>query len=112
MTDEVHTPDSSRFWLADTYQARFEQNAEPDNFDKELLRLWLKSQGYSGEGQPPVLDDEIVVRLSQRYIEVYERITGQNFESDLDTPAQQRIETNLKLAGYLYHTHIKWLIRV
>ncbi len=101
LTDEVHTPDSSRFWLADTYPTRFEQNAEPDNFDKELLRLWLKSQGYGGDGQPPVLDDEIVVRLSQRYIEVYERITGQNFETDLDTPAQQRIENNLKLTGYL-----------
>lgn len=101
LTDEVHTPDSSRFWLAETYQARFEQNAEPANFDKELLRLWLKAKGYGGEGQPPVLDDEIVVRLSQGYIEVYERITGQNFETDLDTPAQQRIENNLKLTGYL-----------
>lgn len=101
LADEVHTPDSSRFWLAATYAERVANGQEPDNFDKEFLRLWLKRQGYSGEGEPPVLDDEIVVRLSQRYIEVYERITGLEFKTDLVTSAQQRIEANLRQAGII-----------
>lgn len=101
LTDEVHTPDSSRFWIADSYQERFEQNQEPGNFDKEFLRLWLKSQGYSGEGEPPQLDEDIIVRLSQRYQAVYERLTGRDFKTELDVPAQTRIERNLKQAGFL-----------
>lgn len=101
LTDEVHTPDSSRFWIAESYQARFEQGEEPENFDKEFLRLWLKSQGYSGEGEPPVLDEEIIVRLSQRYQAVYERLTKREFQTELNVPAQTRIERNLKEAGFL-----------
>jgi phosphoribosylaminoimidazole-succinocarboxamide synthase len=101
LTDEVHTPDSSRFWIASTYAERFAHGQEPDNFDKEFLRLWLKSQGYSGEGEPPALDEDIVIQLSQRYIAVYERITGQKFQIDLETAPQQRIENNLKKAGIL-----------
>ncbi len=95
LTDEVHTPDSSRFWLAETYQARFERGEEPENFDKELLRLWLRGQGYGGEGEPPALDDDIIVQMSQRYIGCYERITGREFETKLEITPQQRIERNL-----------------
>lgn len=96
LADEVHTPDSSRFWLADTYEERFAQGQEPDNFDKELLRLWLRGKGYGGEGVPPALDDDIVVQLSQRYIACYERITGREFQTDLATPPAERIARNLK----------------
>jgi len=95
LADEVHTPDSSRFWLAESYQARIEQGEEPENFDKELLRLWLRRQGYGGEGAPPALDDDITVRLSQRYIACYERITGRPFETDLSLSPLERIVHNL-----------------
>jgi phosphoribosylaminoimidazole-succinocarboxamide synthase len=99
LVDEVHTPDSSRFWLADTYQANFEQGQEPDNFDKELLRLWMREQGFRGEGQPPVLNDDIITRLSQRYQACYEKLTGQPFEVDFSLKPQERITQNLKKAG-------------
>ena len=101
LVDEVHTPDSSRFWLAETYQERFEQGKEPDNFDKELLRLWMREQGYTGEGQPPRLTDDIVARLSQRYQACYEKITGQPFAVDFSLKPEERIERNLKQAGIM-----------
>jgi phosphoribosylaminoimidazole-succinocarboxamide synthase len=96
LTDEVHTPDSSRFWLAESYEERFARGEEPENFDKELLRLWLRSQGYKGEGDPPPLDDDITVRLSQRYMACYERITGREFQVNLELAPEQRIAENLK----------------
>ncbi len=96
LVDEVHTPDSSRFWLAESYEARLEAGQEPENFDKELLRLWLREEGYRGEGVPPPLSDDIIVRLSQRYQSCYERITGLPFEVDLGVKPQVRIERNLQ----------------
>ncbi len=101
LVDEVHTPDSSRFWLADTYQQLFEQQNEPENFDKEFLRLWMRAQGYRGEGQPPPLADDLVAQLSQRYQSCYEKITGQPFDLDLSQPPEQRIVHNLRQAGLL-----------
>ncbi len=95
LADEVHTPDSSRFWLADSYEQRIEQYEEPENFDKELLRLWMRAQGYYGDNAPPPLDDEIVVKMSQRYIGCYERITGREFETDLSRPVEERIKANI-----------------
>lgn len=96
LVDEVHTPDSSRYWLADSYDARFESGQEPDNFDKELLRLWMREQGFKGEGQPPALTDDIVVRLSQRYQASYEKLTGHTFEVDFSLKPEERIIQNLK----------------
>jgi phosphoribosylaminoimidazole-succinocarboxamide synthase len=99
LVDEVHTPDSSRYWLADTYDSKFEHSQEPDNFDKELLRLWMREQGFRGEGQPPALTDDIIARLSQRYQSSYERLTGQTFEVDFSRKPEDRIVHNLKQAG-------------
>jgi phosphoribosylaminoimidazole-succinocarboxamide synthase len=99
LVDEVHTPDSSRYWLADNYAAKFEQGQEPDNFDKELLRLWMREQGFKGEGQPPALTDDIIARLSQRYQSSYERLTGKSFEVDFSRKPEDRIVHNLKQAG-------------
>ncbi|NWJ46325.1 MAG: phosphoribosylaminoimidazolesuccinocarboxamide synthase [Chloroflexi bacterium] len=96
ITDEVHTPDSSRFWIASTYESRLGQGQEPENFDKELLRLWMRSKGFGGDGAPPALDEDIIARLSQRYIGCYERITGREFESDLTQPVAERIKANLE----------------
>ena len=92
VADEVHTPDSSRYWIADTYEARLAAGQEPENLDKEFLRLWLKERGISDD-HIPELDDDIRVEVAQRYIDTYERITGQAFEPDLgDAPLRERIE--------------------
>ena len=101
IVDEVHTPDSSRFWLAESYQTRFDSGQEPENFDKELLRLWMREQGFTGDGEPPVLTDDIVARLSQRYQACYEKITGQEFKVDFSRKPEERIEYNLRQTGLL-----------
>jgi phosphoribosylaminoimidazole-succinocarboxamide synthase len=81
LMDEIHTPDSSRFWVAKTYKSRFTKGAEPENFDKEFLRLWYAEKGYRGDGVPPKMSKQLIVDLSQRYIGVYEKITGKKFKS-------------------------------
>lgn len=100
LIDEIHTPDSSRFWLADSYEERFEADREPENFDKEFIRLWFRQQGYSGDGPPPELAQEIVIQASQRYQAVYEQITGHEFEPGV-FPIEERIEANLRRAGWI-----------
>lgn len=81
LIDEIHTPDSSRFWIAKTYEERLKKGREPDNFDKEFLRLWYAKCGYRGDGKPPEMPQELIVALSKRYISVYEKITGKNFKA-------------------------------
>jgi len=100
LIDEVHTPDSSRFWRADTYEQRLAAGEEPDNYDKELVRLWYAERGFTGDGEPPAWSTDLAVQVARRYIDVYERLTGQTFEPG-DYPAGPRIEANLKVAGVL-----------
>jgi phosphoribosylaminoimidazole-succinocarboxamide synthase len=100
LIDEVHTPDSSRFWKADTYRKCFEAGNEPENFDKELVRLAYAERGYRGEGEPPALPDELWIAASARYISMYEMLTGKTFEPAA-YPAEPRIAENLKRAGLL-----------
>jgi phosphoribosylaminoimidazole-succinocarboxamide synthase len=95
LIDEIHTPDSSRFWKADSYQERFNNNLEPENYDKEFLRLWYANQGYKGEGVPPKMTQELIVSLAERYISVYEMLTGKSFEL-FDYPIEQRVTTAIK----------------
>ena len=95
LIDEVHTPDSSRFWKADTYRARFDAGEEPENFDKEFIRLWYVERGYRGDGTPPALAPDIAVKTSQRYQQVYEMLTGQMFEPAV-YPAEERIKAALE----------------
>jgi phosphoribosylaminoimidazole-succinocarboxamide synthase len=85
LIDEVHTPDSSRFWKADTMD-----DPQPDQWDKEYVRLWYSSQGYRGEGVPPVLPEEIIAETARRYIALYEGLTGRTFEPAA-YPAEPRI---------------------
>ncbi len=80
LIDEVHTPDSSRFWLAESYESRLARGDEPENFDKEFLRLWYAERGYRGDGDPPAAAEDLIVQVSQRYIALYERLTGRPFE--------------------------------
>jgi len=99
--DEIHTPDSSRYWLADGYEERFRAGQEQEMLDKENIRQWLiKEHGFSGHGKPPALTDEVRVMLAQKYLEVFERLTGEVFASEVGDVAR-RIRTNLKARGYL-----------
>lgn len=95
LIDEIHTPDSSRFWITKTYKERFEKGLEPDNFDKEFLRLWYVKRGYRGDGPPPKMSKELIVALAKRYIAVYEKITGKKFEP-YNYPVEKKILKNLK----------------
>lgn len=82
LIDEVHTPDSSRFWIKKTYKKRFEQGLEPENFDKEFLRIWFKERGYKGDGTPPKMTAALIKQVSDRYISIYEKLTGKKFIQD------------------------------
>ena len=96
LVDEIHTPDSSRYWQADSYQARIDAGQEPQNFDKEFLRLWFKEN--CDPYNDPTLPDapaDMVAELACRYIQIYEQITGQKFHTDLETPIEERIKKNL-----------------
>ena len=96
LIDEIHTPDSSRYWRAESYEARFTAGEEPDYFDKEFLRLWFRD--HSDPYKDKVLPDapqELVDELSRRYIQMYEQITGNKFEYGA-TPILPRIERNLR----------------
>jgi phosphoribosylaminoimidazole-succinocarboxamide synthase len=94
--DEIHTPDSSRFWYADDYDARFARGEEPRGLDKEYVRRALADQGYRGDGPPPKLTDEIRIEAAKRYIQVCELITGRPFVPNTEEP-EARIRKNLKL---------------
>lgn len=98
--DEIHTPDSSRFWALDSYEDRVNAGKEPENFDKEFLRLEYAAKGYRGDGEPPEMPDDLWVRVSRRYIELYERLTSQNFKTG-DYPAPERIKQNLITNGII-----------
>ena len=96
LIDEIHTPDSSRFWKADTYQERFDHGEEPENFDKEFLRLrYAHELGYTGDGEPPEMPQDLIIDLAKRYIAVYEKISGKTFEG-FEYPIKQRIREVLQ----------------
>ncbi len=92
--DEIHTPDSSRFWMMDSYTARFEAAQDPEPLDKDFVRRHYVAIGYRGDGPPPVLPDDVRVGAAQRYIEAFERITGRAFVPNTEEPIA-RIEKNL-----------------
>ncbi|MCF6277025.1 MAG: phosphoribosylaminoimidazolesuccinocarboxamide synthase [Candidatus Magasanikbacteria bacterium] len=98
LIDEVHTPDSSRYWIARTYEDRFASGQEPENIDKEFLRLWFieNCNPYEDENLPEAPKD-LVVELSRRYIRLYEMITGKEFKfPDMTLNLHNRIQENLK----------------
>ena len=100
LIDEVHTPDSSRFWKADSYAERFARGAEPENFDKEFVRLAYAEQGYRGDGPIPAMPDDLWIASSQRYIRIYEMLTGKTFEPGT-YPIEPRLLENLTNAKYV-----------
>lgn len=102
LIDEIHTPDSSRYFYAEGYKERFEKGEQQHQLSKEFVREWLMSNGFQGRSgeQVPEMTDEVVGRISERYIELYEVITGEEFkgsESD-DILGRMKNNTNNMLA--------------
>lgn len=97
LVDEIHTPDSSRFWIKKTYQEKFKKGLEPENFDKEFLRIWYKNHGYTGDGEPPPMPTSLAQKVSKRYKDVYKMLTGKKLAIiKLDSPIEKRIQRNLE----------------
>lgn len=101
LIDEIHTPDSSRYWLANSFEERFANHQEPENIDKEFLRLWFTRNCDPYADAPlPKAPDELITTLSSRYIQLYEMITGSSFHFPAENVApNERILRNI--AGYL-----------
>jgi phosphoribosylaminoimidazole-succinocarboxamide synthase len=109
LIDEIHTPDSSRFWLDSSSRegaraqsdeslgalAPLREIKEPVNFDKEFIRLWYAARGYKGEGEPPAMSDELIAQASARYIAAYEMIVGEKFMRG-EYPVNERIARSLQ----------------
>jgi phosphoribosylaminoimidazole-succinocarboxamide synthase len=101
LADEMHTPDSSRYWYADTYKELFEAGKDQRMLDKEYLRQWLiREKNFMGDGDIPEIPEDIIAKVSQIYIQAYEEITGQEFKAEAGE-VSARIEKNLKEKGYI-----------
>ncbi|MBP3344228.1 MAG: phosphoribosylaminoimidazolesuccinocarboxamide synthase [Bacteroidales bacterium] len=99
LIDEIHTPDSSRYFYKEGYQERFDKGEQQKQLSKEFVREWLMENNFSGQQgqQVPEMTDEIVDSISERYIELYENITGSKFEkAEYTGDVYERIETNVK----------------
>jgi len=94
LIDEIHTPDSSRYWVVGSYG----DDGEPENFDKEFMRKWFADRGYRGDGEPPRMPDTFVAQVAARYIGAYEKLTGKSFEPG-EQPAADRILRALQPTG-------------
>jgi phosphoribosylaminoimidazole-succinocarboxamide synthase len=94
--DEIHTPDSSRYWYRDRYEQALSQGRDPEALDKEYVRRWLQEQGYRGDGPSPELPIDVRCEASRRYIEAYEQIAGRDFAPEPGPPGE-RIRRNLGL---------------
>ena len=96
LIDEIHTPDSSRFWIKNTYEDLFSKSQEPQKLDKEYVRQWLAIKGFIGEGKIPEIPDEIKVEEAKRYITAYEMVTGKEFRAKNEN-VLKRIEKSLRI---------------
>ena len=108
LIDDIHTPDSSRYWLADSSRPQgFSKPAEhsqskplgsspvePENYDKEFMRQWYAAQGYRGDGTPPTMPPDLIAQIAARYLTTFEKLTNQSF-SPGETPVLERIRKNL-----------------
>lgn len=95
LIDEIHTPDSSRFWIKKTYADRFKKGQEPDNFDKEFMRLWYAKRVDPYKDKIPAMPDSLAKAVSKKYIDVYEMLTGKKFKKN-KYPIEERIKENIK----------------
>lgn len=95
LADEVHTPDSSRYWRADTYADRFEAGARPDSFDKDFVRAWVAARCDPYKDPIPEIPDDLILATAAVYVQAYEAITGQSFVPPPPGPALPRIRAAL-----------------
>jgi phosphoribosylaminoimidazole-succinocarboxamide synthase len=96
LIDEIHTPDSSRYWLMESYEERFRAGQNPESFDKDNVRRYLAEQGFKGDGPVPHVPDEVRITASEKYLGAIETLTGQPFQPNLE-PAVPRLRKNLGL---------------
>jgi phosphoribosylaminoimidazole-succinocarboxamide synthase len=94
--DEIHTPDSSRFWFDASYGERLARGEDPESFDKEYVRRWLAAHGFTGDGPIPEIPDDVRVEATRRYVTAVETITGEPFVPNLESPIP-RIQKNLRI---------------
>jgi len=96
LADEIHTPDSSRYWFAESYPQRFAAGEPPDSFDKDFLRRWVAARCDPYRDPIPPIPREVIAETARVYIDAFERITGERFSvPQPDTPVLQRIRANL-----------------
>ncbi len=97
LIDEIHTPDSSRYFYLEGYEERQKNGTEQKQLSKEFVRRWLIENGFQGkEGQKvPVMSDEWVNEISERYIELYEKVTGEKFQRAATGNILERVEKNI-----------------
>ncbi len=99
IADEIHTPDSSRYWIADSYQQRLSEGNEPASLDKEFLRLWVAGQCDPYKDPIPDIPPETLMEFSAKYVRLYEQVTGQVFDTlAADVSVRDRIQVNLAKA--------------
>ena len=99
IADEIHTPDSSRFWIASSYAERLAQGKEPESLDKEFLRLWIAERCDPYKDPIPDIPAETIIEFSEKYIRLFEQVTGQTFiKPDLGVSVRDRIYANLAKA--------------
>jgi len=99
IADEIHTPDSSRYWFLESYERRFEAGERPESFDKDFVRNWVVARCDPYRDPVPKIPADVVLATSRVYIDAFERITGQAFAlPDAGVPVLERIRRNL--AGY------------
>ncbi|WP_417454516.1 phosphoribosylaminoimidazolesuccinocarboxamide synthase [Kiloniella sp.] len=96
LADEIHTPDSSRYWIAESYQERMDSGLEPESLDKEFLRLWVSQRCDPYKDDIPEIPDDTLEIFSEKYINLFERVTGEAFKREsFDKPLRERIRDNL-----------------
>jgi phosphoribosylaminoimidazole-succinocarboxamide synthase len=95
LIDEIHTPDSSRFWIKDTYEKLFAEEKEPEKLDKEYVRQFLANKGFIGQGKVLEIPDDVKIEAAKRYIKAYEMITGKDFEAK-NEDVLERVKKNIK----------------
>ncbi len=99
LADEIHTPDSSRYWLANSYEDKLAAGMNPESLDKEFLRLWISERCDPYKDRIPEIPADTLVEFAKKYVNLYEKVTGETFEhASMDRPVRERIHENLQSA--------------
>ena len=103
IADEIHTPDSSRYWMADSYVAKMEAGENPENLDKEFLRLWISERCDPYKDDIPEIPEKTLMAFSGKYVKLFEQVTGRNFEKPSgDQSIRDRVRDSLARAFPCY----------